>query len=581
MTGWVRARPVVATVIAVVAVHAVLDVWWLLRFRHPFLGTIDETQFLTAAWADGQALGHGHPHALWDSFQSFTWFAPLLPLLTAPILAVHDSPVAAILVELPLLALMLAATGVIAQRIGGRRVAVLSVICVAAAPVVIDESRDYSLALISAAMLTSAIAALMLSNGLRNTRWSLVFGLCVGLTALSRLMMLALLPPVIVAAVLLAFGSEERAVRLRNLGAAAGVALVVAAPWYGPHLSGVMHYLTNDGYGAAAADYGTSHGVLTWQFWTAKASLTARGFLDLPLTIVVLLAVAVGLVAVAQRVRRHRGDGALRTWAREHADLLLVTGVLVAGYLMLTSSTNEGNDFELPLIPPLLVLSVFLLMRIATRWWRAAVAATVVAIAGANLAVSTVDASVGPAVSMPVLGDVPVVARAEFVTTINVYLAAADPQWWGRSAAAHRAAWESLPAQAVARLSRLALDHGRRPVVWFGVHDRVLNFSQVTIACLYGQGRQPLWMGVLDSTTGGDDATAYATQLQPANLLVTGPPGPGDFRPIPTETTVEAAARASGFAPAFDIDLPDGRADHVWWRDSGPPAPPADTVCGA
>lgn len=576
LIAWLAAHPVAAVVILALAVHLVVDVSWVLAVRRPFVGTVDETQFLSAAWADGTALRGGHPHALWNAYQSFSWFGPLVPLLSAPLLALHMSPVSAILIELPFLALLLSATGVIARRLGGRTVAVLAVIAVAGAPVVIDETRNYAFALPSAALLTAAIAALMLSTGLRRTRWSVLFGVCVGLTTLSRLMMVAFLAPVVVAAVLVALGREDRSRRLRNLGVSAAVAFAVAAPWYLPHLSGVLQYLTGDGYGAGATNYGTAHRLLTWQFWTAKASLTSRWYLYLPLTLLCLAAAVAGSALLVRRATRRRGS--LRDWAGRHRDLLVVAGVLLVEYLMLTSTANEGNDFELPLVPLLMVLVVLVLVRATQRWWRALLVAAVLATTCLNLATKSLPAELNPAVAMPVLGDVPVVDSGG---TIDGYLSSTDARWWTPPVRGDRGAWAALPGHVVALLDRFALAHGRQPIIWFGTSDRVVNFAAVEVACEFDDRRSVPWMDQIDPTRAGDSVAGYKEQLVYPDLLVTGDRGPADFRPLPTESLVEQAAQEVGFTHAFDFTLPDGRQDRVWWRDTGAAAPPAGAVCGA
>lgn len=576
LAAWLRAHPLAVTVVAVVTVHIALGVWWLLRVRQPFVGTIDETQFLTAAWSDGRALHQLHPHALWDGYQSFTWFAPLLPLLTAPLLALDMSPVVAVLVELPLLAVVLASTALLGQRLGGRRAGVLATLLVASTPVFLDETRAYDFVLVSTATLLAATVALLLSNRLRRTGWSLAFGALVGLTALSRMMMLALLPPLLIAAILLVMRSSPPTRRLRNLVAAFTVAAAVACSWYLPHLAGVWHYLTSAGYGDRSTDYGTAHALFSWQFWTAKAALTARDYLDLPLTFLVLAALASAAAVAVRRLRP--GRPSLRAWAAGHIDLLVVAAVPLAGYVVLSSSTNEGTGFEAPLLPFVMVLAAVALLRVATRWRAALLGLGVAAVAGTNVVFASLDADVRPVVNLPVLGAVPVVQSGGWIGT---YMRSVDPAWWGATSAADRAAWAAAPMRLASQLSRYALAHGHLPMIWFGTSDRVVNFASISVGCLFGEDRGIPWMNVIDPTVQGDSVGAYVAQLGQANLLVTGDRGPGDFRPLATQAYVEQAARQRGFAHAFDFRLPDGRTDRIWWRATGPAAAPAGTVCGA
>jgi 4-amino-4-deoxy-L-arabinose transferase-like glycosyltransferase len=569
VVAWVRAHPVVAAVCAIVAVHAAFDVVWLLQYRHPFTGTIDETQFLTASWSDAQALRHAQPHTLWTAFHSFTWFAPLLPLLSAPLLAVHVSPVVAILVQIPLLALTVAAAAAIGDRLGGARVAIVTSIAVAALPALIEGARSYNFTVISTAFFTASVASLLLSDGLRSRRWSAALGVCVGLCALSRLVMLALLPAVVVAAVIVVAMSRERRARVVNLGVAAGCGLVVAGPWYAENLGNALHYLRTYGYGAVAGDFGTSYSASSLQYWTAKASLTARAYLFLPLTVIVLVALACGVALLVRAARRRS--------VATHRDALILGGIVLAGYLVLSTSANEGTGFEVALLPCVLALSMLALVRVGGRWFRRGVTLAVAAIAAANLAVSAGSAA-SLYVLAPGLGATAVVdGRAD----VDFYAAVSDPRW--TASASVRAAWAAVPMDLASRLSALALSHGRQPVALLATRDRLANYAAVRADCEFDEGRPAPWVGGLDSAGPAPDVAGYASLLTGFNLLVTSPTDPSDFPPILVQSDIEAAARSDGFQPAFDITLPNGRVDHVWWRDSGLPADaaPAGSICGA
>ena len=72
----------------------------------------------------------------------------------------------------------------------------------AAVPGIVDSGRGFNFALPAAAMLTATLAVQLHADAFRTLAMSMLWGVLLGLSALTRTVSLSLLPPLIVAGVL-------------------------------------------------------------------------------------------------------------------------------------------------------------------------------------------------------------------------------------------------------------------------------------------------------------------------------------------------------------------------------------------
>lgn len=564
-----RAHPLLALALALVAFVAI-HTWWLIHFRRGYPLNTDEYGYTRIAleYADGLRLQG--LSGLWDAFAAQRLQAPVAPLAAVPVLLVQRGILPALFVNLGFLVLLGLATYGIARELAGRWWGVLAAVAVLALPGTLDFSRVFVFALPATAVLAAAVYALLKSRALINTQWAIVFGALLGLSVLTRTVMIALVPGPLVAAVLLiAAQTDRRGRRVRNLtiGIAAGCA--VAAIWLVNSWSVVVDYLTSAGYGAQAQEFAGGQSVL---------HITLDQYTYLPAALVL----GAALVAAAGRVvARLRGAGGLvprlRIVARSTAFVLFV--ILAEGWAALESSQNAGFGFELPLLPPIVCLAVWSMARVQRARVRHALVAALLTVSTVNV-VSKADvwrgASGQSRAALPLLGNVAIAngvsAQEHILENSGTEFGPPTRRW----PVALRG-WQDLQLRTATDLISIARAHHRRPVAFLASRDPLFNTNSLGFALRLFLGTA-IPLGQLDPSRPGDSVAAYRAQLADPdrglpNLLVLAAPGPGEYRPAINQAYAERAARELGFRVERTFALPDGRPAKIMWTDRGPPAP--------
>jgi hypothetical protein len=548
-------------VAAVFLLTAVLNVWWIARYRLGNPLDIDEAGYMSAAYDDTTALlQHGLP-GLIHAYRTPSQFGPLVPLLTVPVHLVLGLGVyAGLYVELPFLLCLLLASYALGSRLGGRTAGLLTVVGVAGLPAVVDFSRSYQFVLPTTALFIGAVFALVRSEGGRNWRWSAVWGALLGAAVLARLMVLGFVPGFIAAVLVQALaGRDQRRRRILNTAIGTAVAVGVAATWYAKNLGVTLHYLLLYGYGAKAADYGPRPEPLTVGFWTRQLTASVDQFLYLPLALVM----GIGLVA-ALVLARPRASRRLTILSSDAAAIGLV---IVAGYLALTSTSNIGTGFAVPLVALVVVLAVAAIVRIPSPAARNVLMAALMGASTFNLA-SKADLVPGMSATASAAGRTVADGRG----ALQHYIAAArypvpdsttplpelQHQWLP---VAHDLA-ELVEAHSAAR--------GVAPIVCFASRDPMFNTNTFGLVARFVDQRT-IPVAQLDSRLEGDSVQAYRDALtdplrgQP-NYLVTADRAPGEFRGRVTQAYAESAARSLRFVQIATLRLPDDRETRLWWR---------------
>ena len=336
---------------------------WVIHWRHGQPFDIDEAGYSNLGIADLRALQQRGIIGWIRAVDGPNIFSPITTALATPfllVLGVHD--VTMLLVPL---ALTLASTALffaLARRILARPAAWAATILLATTPSVIDYSRTFVFVAAATMVMVGALYTLLRSNRLQSRHWSVAFGVCVGLLPLARTETVAYIPGLVVAAAAAGCLADQRGRAARNGAIAAVCAVLTAASWLAPNHNwlSVWDYLTGYGYGHAAANYGQSHSHLSY----AALHTTELSFLNeiyLPhflvfalgsLACLVIGVAAVhrsGLATVAKRVVRH--------------PLMPALVVVVEGFGALSSSTNQGTGFSVPLVPGLCLLAAWAMHR--------------------------------------------------------------------------------------------------------------------------------------------------------------------------------------------------------------------------
>ena len=563
--AWVRAAW--ALVAAIVLVSVVVHVVWLVRFRNGFVTEWDESGYMQFALSNYDALRDEGPWTFAKTVGGRGGYGPLLPLVTSLSYPVLGRGVFESLLVLPLFfAGLVTVTYGLARQFVSSSWAVVAALAVAAMPAVLDYTRLFHFALPAAACMTAALWALIRSEGLRRPGWAAAFGLFVALTLLARTMTVAYAPAFLLAAgtQFLVSGGELR-LRIRNLGLAAGVSLLVAGPWYIRNARSVYDILMSAGYGDESARYGAGYPLFSWALWTKELRLDLV-HLGVLLAAAMLLAFA---VALAQLLLDRPARFSFHVpHSVRGAGLLALALAVIAGYVALTSSRNQGTAFALPWLPALVVLAVVAAASIRLRGLR-------VALAGAFVAVSVVTALsksgwIEPlaevrTVAVPGL-DRGVVTDGRGIIQREVEAAGYEIEPYTEPLPAMHREWLSLARDVVGWSLRRADARGEPLGMILGTDDLIFsNWRLILAAQLWERRFQPV--GYLQTFPDGDTVQSYRRQLleTPRHAFVSFDPAP--YSTV-TRRKAEAAARSLGFVRARSFTMPDGRELEVWWRES-------------
>jgi Dolichyl-phosphate-mannose-protein mannosyltransferase len=553
-----------------VATLFALHVIWLARFSFGYVTEWDESGYISIALRNSHALSADGPFSLVSAVLEQGVQAPFVPLAAVPFNLVFGSGVdASLLVEPVFFAVLVLATYAIARRLTTPWWALLAAPVVATAPVLSDYARIFHFSVPAAAFLTSALWALMKSEGLTRRRWAIACGLLLGLMVLSRSMTIGYLPGFAGATALpILFGGEWRP-RLVNFALLCLSGAVLAGLWYLPNAESVGSYLLHFGYGAEAEAYGAEHSRFSVAYWTREAGAVVDE-IYFPLAAALALAAIAALVsALVDRPGRPSRDD-LRAWLLTDAALAAV--IVLEGYVALTSSKNQGTAFALPWLPVLIVLVCAAAARIRWRPVRIAAVAGLAAVSLFNLAMKS---GFVPGVGDPRTADLPLLGE----TTVSdgrgiVELEVEDAGYPAGSPTEPmpqlQKEWLPFAGDLARSVTEFSEGKGEDPSLGWGFDDLLLNNTRVGLGSELALHRE-LPTVFLKPFPDGDSAASYRAQLEEAgsNLLVVGERGPGTTGIHLSRPRVEAAGRRLGFHPVRSFTAPDGRKLTVWWR----PAP--------
>ena len=564
----------------VLAVSLALQIFWLTRFRFGYVTGWDESGYMARGINDAHALVAGGPLKLLWEYEKQGVEAPLVSLLNVPINAVFGLGVFQSLLLMPILAALLGlATFALARQVVAERWALLATLAVAAMPAVSDYSRDFVFAVPAALFFTATLWALLRSDRLRRPRWVWAAAVFVGCMTLSRTMTVSFLPAIALVALGQLFASrEDRKRRALRLLAGAGITTFVAASWFLHNWRGVWDYLRTSGYGSAASQYGQAHSILSWKYWSKELGLILNEIylpLGAALAACFLVALAVRLAARSQRAEAVISLDVLGS------GVFALTVAVVGGYLALTSSSNEGSAFALPLLPALVILAVVAVARLQARPLQVALASALALVSIGNLVMKS--GSGGPlatvrSASVPSLGTVSVTDGRGliqvFVADAGYPISSPDtrlPELERR--------WLPFDRELTGWLTRYAAAHGQRAYILTATDHQFVNQTWISLAdsLWYHANVFALWIG---PATPGETVAQYRAALDshPANFIeITSSAGPSPSTGF-DHTRVEAAATALGFRKATTFRMPDGILLSLWWKSSPPERLPGSSA---
>jgi len=592
--GLARGKWPVVSLLAVIAVSLAVDYWWLGHFRAGYPLDIDESRYLELGLKLSDSLAHGGPVAFWHAWAGQHEFGPLLPLVTVPVYAVlGQSLLNGLATQLVFFVLLVVSAYGIGSRLSSPAGGALVALVAATTPAVIDFTRTYQFALTDAAVLAAATYALLASEALTRRRWSLTWGLLLGLLILARTMAIAFLPAQLLSAAWLIMARPgPRRLQLRNLGLAAGVAALVAATWLVNSWQTVLHYLFNFGYGAQSSHFSSSGSRLTLGYWTREAGASVREDLYLPLAALLALSLAIAAIAWLLRHRRDESLTGVRIGARRWvaSDCAIVLLVLLEGYLVIASSRNEGIGFRVPLLAELVALTVAALLRVPWRIPRRILVCALIAVSGLNLVMKadvTSSLSGYNTATIPSLGAVPVLLGQGYIQGYVLGSLEARSVSATQPLPVSQRGWLPAYASIVMKILGLARQGGYAPEVALATDEPLLNANDLTLAARLHH-RRDLSVRLLPGPPGPASLTAYERLLTsggmtPKVVVTVTHVGVSYFaltglRDV-DQGLLEEASAAVGFTCGAGIELPDGRVAVVSWRGPGHTSAAAPTSC--
>lgn len=567
--GW----PELALVLGTAALSSA-NGWWVWTARRGLPYSIDEAGYLQRAIRDGQHLVQGGVGGLLTAIHTPDIQAPLVPVVASLAYPLVHANLLELLISLQVFYVTTAlATYALAKLVLPRWWSALVALAVVCSPGVLDQSRSFMFAEAATATFAAALAAQIAAGNGRSRRLLVLAGVLSGLTMLSRTMMVAFIV-VLWAVGLLAVILEpcDRWSRLRRFLLVPLVGSAVAAVWYTAQWRYVLEYLTSYGYGHTAALYqGLPMLPVVGSLATRLNNIVSRD-LYLPLAAAVVVGLCLGGWSAVSAWRTRRVS-LWRSLVGPWGQIALVTGGELA---VLCSTANSGSGFELPLVPPLVVL--------AAAGWRSAVGpgvglalcrgalATVAAASVATVVIKTVTAI--PLMTVTLGGGAysPVVESSYSV--LGEYLSAFEHSGGTMSKVA-RGPWLADSWRVNAFMYHYARGHGYLPVVFFATEGPLFNTNTLQ---LEEQARRDrvLPMGVFrDPTQVGMSFVQQlnAPQYGVPNFLVAESGRQAERFTVVPDGRVAKTARQAKFQRVWSLRLPDGTWVTVYWRAVGPRIP--------
>jgi len=553
---------------------------WIWLYRREGVFDWDEADFLSIA----AAVARSPNFAKWleallvgiPGFRStLPTQAPVTPGVTAAVFSsfgVH--PFAGLVLVLSTAALVLLLIFAMGLRIGGPGMAWMALALVATMPLFVDYSRAFHVAMGTTLATMAALYCLLRSDGMADLRWTLLFGLCVGLMPLTRTMAIAYVPGCLLAAAISVLGCEDSLRRLARLAVGTVLAAATTAAWLLPNWVGVWGYLTDWGYGDHS---GAATSLLHPQAWNWPLGYYLEGTQLIHAAIVLVGAALAAVFAV----RRSRGLEYARMLSKvAHSSLLGPAVLFFAGTVALASTGNHGTAFQLPLLLSLTLVAAWGLTRARTYLRRGGALLIILAVSVVFLPDVDLRSPFAEVreVTIPVLGDAIVTDGRGYVQQSEAGNVAAHSSRADKvepmGAEATRQ-WRKITASTAEFIRDETSTRGR---VAFGFRHVLLNVASVQLEHLTNYD-YVLPVDTIDPLSVGDTEDDYfewltnrghgAREAAPTCLLLTSAGGVNEIPPAPDTQALTSAARRAHFFNSAKWTLPDGREVEAWRRDFG------------
>jgi 4-amino-4-deoxy-L-arabinose transferase-like glycosyltransferase len=347
-------RPWLCLTAVFLTLAAVTAVWVSIDRRPP---EWDHANHLERALRCHRSLAEGR---LWAAISGDSAFYPPLVPCAAGVLyfAFPIVPLTAQAVMLAFLALGMAAVFGVGRILWDDRAGLLAAFLFGTAPFVVFSLLNFQLDLPLASIVALTLWILLRTQGFRRPAWTAALGLVVGLGLLTKPTYLVYVAaPIVHQAFAGSRGGEGRR-RLALLGLAAGIAAVIALPWYGQRIVGMPFQVVDRSFKQAAEADQAALFSWTWLLFYPRVFQPQFGLLA-------------GLACVW-------GLWALWRDRRARAYLWLAT---LPGLFVFSIIQNRNLRYTLPLLPAAALVAAAGIRSFRMPWRRVAVVALVAAAA--------------------------------------------------------------------------------------------------------------------------------------------------------------------------------------------------------
>lgn len=245
-------------ILGLVIFFTINNINWAIKYIFPLPEMWDQASYLNTsltnikAWQDGGLL-----HLLNSVIYSSPYHAPLFPLTTLPFYLIWGlSKNTAYLTNSVYMFIMLLSTYLIGARLFLPKVGILAVFMLSTFTIFINFSRDYMLDFPMAAMFTWSLFCLIKAESFQDRKWSILFGISMGLTFLTKTMAGVFYVGPILWVVFKTFRIKDRSKHKSiNFLLSMATCTVVAGIYYLPNLKTIFGYLFYFGFGKGSLDY--------------------------------------------------------------------------------------------------------------------------------------------------------------------------------------------------------------------------------------------------------------------------------------------------------------------------------------
>lgn len=551
----------------VIGLFVVLNVRWIWLYRHGNLLDIDEAGYFSYAVIDYYGGRFAGVMGWLNAVNIPSIQAPLLTAFTSVIFLLFGiHPILGFAVTTGFAALAVAVAAGIGWTLRSPLTGLIAALLTACCPAIIDYARSFQFSTAATFVTTLAVLAMIRSRRFGHIGWAATFGVSLGLMPLARTMTIAFLPGMLVAGLVCVVG--ERQGLMRRLTVFCGsilLAVLVSATWLTTSGPLVFHYLFSFGYGRQALEYGHATSKFGLDAWTQSLHALVLD-VHLPFFLVICAAALTGIIFLMRQLWRLGLPLTFKAILRSPVFLVFI--VAAEQLLALTSSSNKGSGFFVPIVPLVAALAGYVVTAIPSVQRRQGRTLFVASAFAALVWLPSVQ--LVPGLSAPYVMDVPILEAVPLSDGRSTLQTDEERAGYGAPGAlipvsgAQALAWRRLSDE----VSAYVIDHfGKDIEILWGFRHELFNVNTIQLSNLIQRG-SAFSQIMIDPTIVAGSRSDYQSWLRQSCIhhcvLLTSDRVTGDFRPFVDTGLMAEAARSAGFSLIRSWVAPDQQVISLW-----------------